>query len=173
MTGLIHIYCGDGKGKTTAAVGLAVRAAGAGQKVIFAQFFKDGSSSEIRTLEQIGQIELELCRVQHGFYAFMDEEGKARARQDYTAVLERALERAREGADLLVLDEAISACNCGVIPQQQLEEFLRTKPEGLEVVLTGRDPAAELVELADYVTEMRKLRHPYDRGVMARLGIEY
>ena len=85
----------------------------------------------------------------------------------------RLLEKARDGAALLVLDEAVSACRHGIIPQEELLRFLDTRPEGLEVVLTGRDPAPELLELADYVTEMRKIRHPYDRGIRARKGVEF
>lgn len=173
MEGLIHIYCGDGKGKTTAAVGLAVRAAGAGKKVIFTQFFKDGSSSEIKMLETLPGVELVLCRVQHGFYKFMDEAGRAAARRDFSSLLDTALTRAAEGADLLVLDEAISACNCGVIDEEKLAAFLTEKPAGLEVVLTGRNPSERLLARADYITEMKKIRHPYDQGITARLGVEY
>ena len=76
-------------------------------------------------------------------------------------------------ADLLILDEIVSACNRGVVPETLVTDFLRNKPLGLEVVLTGRNPSPALTELADYITEMRKLRHPYDRGVAARKGVEY
>ena len=173
MEGLIHIYCGDGKGKTTAAVGLAVRAAGAGKKVLFVQFFKDGTSSEIQVLGQIPGVELEFCLTHHGFYKFMDEAGRAAAKEDYSFLLDNALARAAEGLDLLVLDEAISACNCGVIDEEVLAAFLKNKPAGLEVVLTGRNPSQRLQDLADYITEMKKIRHPYDKGISARLGVEY
>ena len=173
MKGLIHIYCGEGKGKPTAAVGLAVRAAGAGKKVLFVQFFKDGSSSEIPPLEALPGVELGLCRTRRGFYFQLDEAGREAARQDFSALLESALRRAEEGVDLLVLDEAFSACACRVIREERLLEFLRAKPEGLEVVLTGRGPSDRMLALADYITEMKKLRHPYDKGVPARLGVEY
>lgn len=173
MAGLVHIYCGDGKGKTTAAVGLAVRAAGAHRRVLFAQFFKNGDSSELAVLRALENVEVFLCKTRHGFWAKMDEDERARSVGDYSALLEDVLAEARRGAGLLVLDEAVSACNHGVIEEEKLLEFLRGKPAELEVVLTGRDPSAALLGQADYVTEMKKLRHPYDRGVGARRGIEF
>lgn len=146
--GRVHLYCGDGKGKTTAAVGLCIRAAGAGARVVFTQFFKTGTSSELQILRQL-------------------------AKQEYTALLEQARAAAWDGAGLWVLDEAVSACSHGMIQTQRLVELLRTRPDGLEVVLTGRNPDRTLVDLADYVTQMQKIKHPYDQGVGARRGIEY
>ncbi len=172
MAGLIHIYCGDGKGKTTAAVGLTVRAAGAGKKVVFTQFFKGESSSEIKILKSVENIKTMHCQTVPGLYYYMDDKQKEQAKADYTKLLLRALEEART-ADLLVLDEAISACNYGTIPEQTIVDFLNSRPENLEVVLTGRNPSQQLQDLADYVTEMRKIKHPYDRGVLARKGIEF
>lgn len=173
MPGRIHIYCGDGKGKTTAAVGLAVRASGAGKNVLFVQFSKDGSSSEMGVLASLPGIETAYCPIHYGFYKNMDAETRALARGDYTALLEKALEMADAGVELLVLDEAVSACNHGMISLERLCTFLREKPDALEVVLTGRNPPEELLALADYVTEMKKLRHPFDRGIGARRGIEF
>lgn len=173
MRGLIHLYCGDGKGKTTAAVGLAVRAAGAGQKVLFVQFLKDGSSSEIKTLRATDGIDVLVCEKPYGFIWTMSEEEFAAAARDFAALLRTALARSGEGYGLLVLDEAVSACNCGVIAERELLDFFAVRPEGLEVVLTGRDPSEALLAAADYVTEMKKLRHPYDEGRQARLGVEY
>ena len=172
MRGLIHIYCGNGKGKTTAAVGLTVRAAGAGKRVLFAQFFKSGDSSEIAVLQSLPTVTTFHCDTVRGFFSRMTGEQRAQAARDYTAMLRLLFERAQE-ADLLVLDEAVSACNHGVIPEAELIRFLCAKPEALEVVMTGRDPSAALLETADYVTEMRKIRHPFDAGVRARRGIEF
>ncbi|MCI7018602.1 MAG: cob(I)yrinic acid a,c-diamide adenosyltransferase [Clostridiales bacterium] len=171
MAGLIHLYCGDGKGKTTAAVGLAVRASGAGKQVIFTQFFKDGSSSEVESLKFLG-IRTFHARTVKGFYRSMNEQQRQQARQDYTALF-RQVTAAAQDADLLILDEIVSACNRGVVPEELVVDFLRSKPDQLEVVLTGREPSPALMELADYITEMRKLRHPYDRGTAARKGVEY
>lgn len=171
MAGLIHLYCGDGKGKTTAAVGLAVRASGAGKRVIFTQFFKDGSSSEVEALKTLPGIRTIHAQTVKGFYRSMTPEQREQAREDYTALFRQVA--AGKDADLLVLDEIVSACNRGVVPETLVTDFLRSKPSGLEVVLTGRNPSPALMELADYITEMRKLRHPYDRGVAARRGIEF
>ena len=173
MKGLVHLYCGDGKGKTTAAAGLALRASGAGRRVIFTQFFKDGSSSEIAALSRLPGVEVRFCAAKHGFFRDMDEDGRRRAAEDYSKLLRDAAREAFDGADLLVLDEAVSACNHGMISEEEVLRLLRERPEGLEVVLTGRDPSPALLEAADYVTEMKKLRHPYDRGILARRGVEF
>lgn len=172
MAGLIHIYCGDGKGKTTAAVGLTLRSAGAGNRVVFTQFFKDGSSSEISLLRQIPGISVLHTKTVGGFWKRMTAEQQAQASRDYTELFHIACERAKN-MDLLVLDEVISACNHGAVPEEALLEFLQNKPEHLEVVLTGRNPSEALLAQADYVTEMKKVKHPFDRGVLARKGIEY
>lgn len=172
MAGLIHIYCGDGKGKTTAAVGLTLRSAGAGNRVVFTQFFKDGSSSEISLLRQISGIIVLHADTVGGFWKRMTAEQQAQASRDYTELFHIACERAKN-MDLLVLDEVISACNHGTVPEEALLEFLQNKPENLEVVLTGRNPSEALLAQADYVTEMKKIKHPFDRGVLARKGIEY
>ena len=170
--GLIHIYCGDGKGKTTAAVGLSVRCAGCGRKVVFAQFFKDGSSGECCPLEKLPGITFLRPEKSFGFFWTLSEEEKAEARAFYTAHLRRAIQLA-EDADLLVLDEAMSACAHGMIDEGELLRFLREKPEKLEVVLTGRDPSPAMQEAADYITEMKKIKHPFDRGIPAREGVEF
>lgn len=172
MEGLIHIYCGDGKGKTTASIGLTVRAAGAGKQVVFTQFYKDGSSSEISVLKQIPNVSVLVCETHYGRFRRMNDAQKEAARRDYTALLERAI-AAAEHADLLVLDESVSACNHGAIPEDRLLDYLQRKPENLEVVLTGRSPSDRLLTLADYVTRMGCEKHPFSRGIPARRGIEY
>ena len=172
MFGLIHIYCGNGKGKTTAATGLAVRAAGFGKKVVFCQFFKNGSSCEIKSLEKIENIKLLHCKISYGLFSQMNEKEKESAKKDYTELLEKAFILANE-ADVLVLDEAISTCNHEIISEERLCKFLLNKPEGIEVVLTGRNPSEKLLSIADYVTEMKKIKHPYDNGINARKGIEF
>ena len=169
---MIHIYCGDGKGKTTAAMGLALRMAGTGKRVLIGQFFKNGSSGEIKALKSVPGVETLHCQTVPGRYANMTPEQRAQAQMDYTAYLRTLLEWGR-AMDLLVLDEAVSALNRGIIPQTALVEFLKEFGEKTEIVLTGRDPAPEIVELADYVTEMRKEKHPFDKGVRARKGIEF
>ena len=172
VKGCLHIYCGDGKGKTTAAVGLAVRAAGSGMKVMFCQCMKDGTSAELRMLGSLG-ITVCCCPERFGFFWNMTEEQKEEAAHAYTHLFEETSRRAEEdGYDMLVVDEFMSAYNHGLIYQRTALEFLMKRPENLEVVLTGRDPGEELLELADYVTEMKKVKHPFDRGLPARKGIE-
>ncbi len=172
MPGLIHLYCGDGKGKTTAALGLTLRAAGAGKQVVFTQFFKDGSSSEMEPLAALPGVRVFHADTVRGFYRNMTPSQREQAGKDYTALFRQVTQAAQE-ADLLILDEIVSACNRGVVPEKLVTDFLREKPDRLEVVLTGRNPSSALLELADYVTEMRKLRHPFDRGIGARKGIEF
>jgi cob(I)alamin adenosyltransferase len=172
MRALVHLYCGDGKGKTTAAVGLTVRAAGAGKRVLFTQFFKPGNSSEIAVLRTLPNVTTCHADTVQGFFRSMSPAQRAQAARDYTALLRDVLARAAE-FDLLVLDEAVSACNHGVIPEAELLDFLDRRPETTEVVLTGREPSEALLARADYVTEMCKRRHPFDAGVAARRGIEF
>lgn len=172
MTGMIHIYCGDGKGKTTAAVGLAVRAAGARKKILFSQFLKDGSSSELNILRSLENVSVVNCETVSGFYRSLTEAQREQVNRDYSAMLREVL-AAADSVELLVLDEVLHACNYGIVDEDVLCRFLSHKPERLEVALTGRNPSERLLALADYVTEMKKQKHPYDRGVMARLGIEF
>ena len=168
---MIHLYCGDGKGKTTAACGLAVRAAGSGMQVLFVQFFKSGKSSEVTALEKLGVVTAH-PGVHYGRYKSLDEERKAEVRDSYGELLNDVIAHAAE-YDLIVLDEAVSTYGYAMIDRGQLMEFLRQEGSRREIVLTGRDPLPELTDAADYVTEMKKVKHPFDGGIAARQGIEY
>ena len=172
MSGLIHIYCGDGKGKTTAAMGLAVRCAGSGRKVLILQFLKDGKSSEFASLAHVPGIEVIPQTRTFGFSWTLTPEEKREAAAYYSGLLEDAFRRAPD-FDLLILDEALGACTAGMIDESRLLALLDGKPEPLEVVLTGRGPSQALRDRADYVTEMRMVKHPFKKGVAAREGIEY
>ena len=172
--GLVHIYCGDGKGKTSAAVGLAVRAAGRGMKVLVVRFLKTENSGEVEVLRSIPGITVTPCDRTFGFVFRMNEEQKAEAAEYYQKRFETAEKEAESGNyDLLILDEILASCNYGMVQEQSVLDFLRTRPAGLEVVLTGRDPSEKLVEQADYVSEIRMIKHPYEKGVPARKGIEF
>ena len=174
MKGCIHIYTGDGKGKTSAATGLAVRVAGTGGRVLFSQFLKDGKSGELSVLETIDGIDVDVCGECFGFSFAMSEETKSQAKEAYTNYLRRILKCAvDESYGLLVLDEIIATCNLGFVDQAELITFLENKPDTLEVAMTGRNPAQELVDLADYVSEIKKIKHPYDQGILARKGVEF
>lgn len=173
MFGLIHIYCGDGKGKTTAAVGLAVRCAGRGNKVLLVQFLKSRDSGELYSLAKLPDIEVMRGKESKKFTFQMNEEEKHALLIKHNKMFEQVLAKIKNGGySLLILDEVIGALNAKVFEMPKLIEFLRHKPENLEVVLTGRNPTPELVEIADYVSEMRKVKHPMDKGIMAREGIE-
>ena len=168
---MIHLYSGDGKGKTTAACGLAVRAAGSGMKVLFVQFFKSGKSSEVEALEKLGIVTAH-PGVHYGRYKTLDDGKKAEVRNSYGELMHDVIARAAE-YDLIVLDEAVSAYNYAMIDGERLTEFLRLEGGWREIVLTGRDPTPELAGLADYMTEMKKVKHPFDGSIAARKGIEY
>lgn len=172
MNGLIHIYCGDGKGKTTAAMGLALRCAGAGKRALVLQFFKDGNSSEVKALGTFPGVDVVEQKRRFGFSWTLSQEELREAKAYYSGLLEDAMAKSG-GYDLLVLDEVMSACTTGMVREERLLELLRGKPAGLEVVMTGRDPSQALMDRADYVTEMRKVKHPFDQGVPARLGVEF
>ena len=167
--GLVHLYWGEGKGKTTAAMGLALRALGQGARVVIVQFLKGADTGEVPLLRQLGA---EIYRGKAGqkFVFQMDEAEKAATRRLQDQNLTAALARP---ADLLVLDEACAAWQLDMVDRALLERAVRERPAGQEVVLTGRTPAPWMEELADYSTEMRCHRHPYEKGVAARKGVEF
>lgn len=168
-TGLLHLYCGDGKGKTSAAMGLALRALGRGKNVTVVQFLKDGRSGELGPLQTLGAAVFSGAAGGKFSWQMTDDE-KARARLVQTADLKAALELE---SDLVVLDEACAAWQLDLVDRDLLQKAVLGRPEGCEMVLTGRDPAPWMRNAADYVTEMRCARHPYERGVPAREGVEY
>lgn len=173
MSGLLHIYCGDGKGKTTAALGLSIRAAGSGMKVLFLQFLKGNDSSEVKMLNNMSNITYLPCEKTFGFTWNMTEEEKKEVVQVYNNHLILAINKVtNEHYDLVVFDEIISAYNNKFINQDLFVNFLEHKPEALEVVLTGRDPDQRLLQLADYVSCIEKVKHPFDQGIASRVGIE-
>lgn len=171
--GLIHIYTGDGKGKTTAAMGLILRASGRGLKVILGQFLKGRETGELKTLALLPGVEVFRGKPLTKFTFQMNEKEKAEVLQSHNLFIQELAKRCvEEKADLLVLDEVIGAIGTGVLDQQLVIDFLKRKPQRLEVVMTGRNPSPELLELADYVSEVCKRKHPFDRGIPAREGIE-
>ena len=171
---MIHIYCGDGKGKTTCAFGLALRAAGRGNRVIIAQFLKGADSGERLSIAKVPGVTLLEVPEEVKFSFMMNDEEKARASSRFERELDEAARAARAGeCELVVLDECCAAVSTGLLPIKMVTDFMDGCPRELEVVLTGRDPAPELVERADYITEMRKVKHPFDQGVPARKGIEW
>ncbi|MBC5648139.1 cob(I)yrinic acid a,c-diamide adenosyltransferase [Christensenella tenuis] len=173
MSGLIHIYCGDGKGKTTAAVGLSVRAAGNGWNILFVQFMKIQKSGEINLLKSLPGVTVLRTRRGGGFSICMDEKRKRETIEGHNELLKEVIGIVQKGeTDLLVLDEIMSAYNTGLIDKKMFEDFVVHKPDYLELVMTGRNPPQNLLDIADYVSEIKKIKHPYDRGIQGRKGIE-
>lgn len=167
--GLIHLYWGDGKGKTTAAMGLALRALGAGQRVVIVQFLKGADTGEVPLLRQLGA---KILRGKAGqkFVFQMDAAERAATRLLQTENLRAALALP---ADLLILDEACAAWQLDMVDRELLRAAVEHKPPAQELVLTGREPADWMQKAADYSTGMRCCRHPYEKGVAARKGVEF
>lgn len=171
---MIHVYCGEGKGKTTAAIGLAVRHAGSGGKVLFVQFMKCSDTGELHAFEKIPQITVlrNLCK--HGFSFSMTDEEKAIVTASHNQNLVSAWGAVQSGAcTMLVLDEIASAYDLNLINREQVDSLI-DRIGTVELILTGRNPSQHMLEKADYITEMKSVRHPYQtNGTKARKGIEF
>ncbi len=173
-TGLIHVYCGDGKGKTTAAAGLALRAAGCGKRVLFVQFMKGNESGEITAMRQIENIKVLRNTKKFPFYNQMSEEDKVQITKEHNNILNQVMEGIEQKeCDILILDEITYPYRLNLIDKKMIEEIIVSKNPLLELVLTGRDPDKLFIEYADYITEMKCIRHPYEKGIAARKGIEF
>ena len=171
---MVHLNSGDGRGNTTTAMSLAVRCPGRGHRGPGPPGRTDGSSSELAPLSRTEGAEVVPQTRAFGFTWTLSPEEREEAGIYYSGLLEKTWEKAAAGGyGLLVLDEALGACAAGLIDEGRLLALLDSAPEGLEVVLTGRGPSQALLDRADYVTEMRKIKHPFDRGVAARRGVEY
>lgn len=171
--GLIHLYCGSGKGKTTAALGLAVRYAGSGGKVLFVQFFKTMDSSELNSLALLPNIEVLRNDSRFSFYDEMTPVQIEAVTRENNANLALALEKVRAGGcDMLVLDEIAGCYQYGLIDRGEVDRLL-ADTHGVEIVLTGIYPPDSFTAAADYITEMVCRRHPYEKGIPARRGIEF
>lgn len=171
---MIQLYTGDGKGKTTAAIGQAVRAAGSGWRVVFAQFMKSGDTGELHSLEQTEGIRILRSDKPYGFYSSLSPEEKTELTGIHNRILDELLKLAEEkNCDMIILDEITYPVRWKLLDVEKVRRLLTFSRESMELVLTGREPAPFLQACADYVTEMKKLCHPYDRGVLARKGIEY
>ena len=171
---MIHIYCGDGKGKTTAAVGLAVRCAGAGGTVLFYQFMKPETSSERIALQQVSGITVLSGYAIHKFSFQMQLAEKEAAAKEYRKQLSILLGMVECGTyTMLVLDEVIACISAGFLTVEIVIDFLKKLPNTLEVVMTGRNPDADLLKQADYISEIQNRRHPFEKQIAARKGIEF
>lgn len=169
MKGYVQVYTGNGKGKTTASLGLAIRAAGAGLQVFILQFMKQGIYSEIKALKKFDNIVVE----QYGAGQFVkgkpSDAERTKCRQGYERLC-RIIEAGNH--DLVIAEEVNIACFCGLLSEEDLLHLIDIKPVYIELVLTGRYAPASVTDKADLVTEMTEIKHYYQQGVAARVGIE-
>lgn len=167
--GLIEVYCGEGKGKTTAALGLSLRAHSRGARVLWTSFLKDYASGEFE-----GEMPFTLYQGKPvtGFLWLMTEEQRKAVAHEHSSRLANVFDAAQE-YDVLVLDELLGAIETKCIPVEQVVQLLRGKPEHLEVVITGRYVLPQLEELAHYISRIEACKHPYEQGIPPRRGIEH
>lgn len=171
--GYVHIYTGGGKGKTTAALGLAIRAAGAGCTVFFAQFLKGRYSSEIESLKALG-ITIQRTDPVLKFMNYMDEAERNECILSCRNLFTQCQQALKSGAyGLVVMDEVLDAVNHQIISQDELCEALESREIHTEAVLTGRKPGDRIRSIADYISDIQAVKHPYSKGVAAREGIEF
>lgn len=171
--GLIHIYKGEGKGKTSAATGLAVRALGRGKKVVFLQFLKGNESGEINTLSKLDGLIMVRNTIDFDFVFKLSDDEKKKLKDMQNHNLKEVIQLVNTGdIDMLVIDELFPAYNLDTIDKELVRNLVLSKPESMELVLTGHEPDEFFITHADYITHMTKERHPYDKGVAARIGIE-
>lgn len=172
--GYVHVYCGDGKGKTTACVGLAIRAISHDWRVLFAQFLKSGQSGELRILEQTSLITVMSGSPVKQFSWKLNEAERLIARTFYDDRLRLIHQQMLSGTyDLIVLDEVLGAISAGLADEAIVLQILDECPKTCEIVLSGRSYTAEILKRADYVSKIAAVKHPYTQGVVAREGIEY
>ena len=170
MRGFVQIYTGNGKGKTTAALGLAIRAAGAGLKVFIGQFVKGRQYSELKSLSRLAdQITVE----QYGLPQFLNGKPSVSDIEAASKGFERIKSSMLSGQfDVIIVDEGNVAVTYGLISKQDLLDLIAMKPENIELVITGRDALPEIINMADLVTEMKVIKHYFNKGINARVGIE-
>ncbi|MFO8111554.1 MAG: cob(I)yrinic acid a,c-diamide adenosyltransferase [Desulfosalsimonadaceae bacterium] len=168
--GYVQIYTGDGKGKTTAALGLAIRAAGAGMHVYIGQFMKQGCYNELESLKRFSdRIAIEQFGTGQYVFGKPSDEDRAAAAKAWAALSDAVMSGKY---DVVIMEEANVALGFGLITEADLLRMIDEKPEGVELVITGRGATPALIEKADLVTEMRPVKHYYEKGVLARTGIE-
>lgn len=172
--GLVHIYCGDGKGKSTASFGLIIRALGCGYKVLLVQFLKDDDTNEIKFLSKVNNLKIISGQDEIKKFTWnMTEEELIKVKEIITNRFINAIDLCvKDNYDVVVFDEIIGAIQTKMLDSNLVLNFIKNKPQNLEVVMTGRNPEEELIKVADYVSEIKKIKHPFDKKISAREGIE-
>lgn len=172
--GIVQIYTGDGKGKTTAAFGLTIRAIGRGFKVKIIQFLKQEISGEVLFIQQrCPEVDFYRFNSQEKFTWDMNAEEIQLLTDESRAGFDLVKEIVRKNeCDILILDEFVHLVNKQIVTIEEVKQLIAIKPFTMELVFTGRSASPELIELADLVTEMKPIKHPYEQGIYARVGIE-
>lgn len=171
--GFVQVYTGNGKGKSTAAIGLAVRAAGAGLKSYIIQFMKDYNYSELRSLELLHEF-IELEKVGKDDFVFRKELPPQEEIDLAATALNKAEIKMLSGKyDIIILDEACVSIYFKILKEEQILEFINKKPKEVELVITGRYCPKSIIDKADLVTEMKEINHYYQKGVVSRKGIDF
>lgn len=175
---MIQLYTGDGKGKTSAAIGAAIRAKGCGYKVIIVQLMKGGKSGEIEWLLTNSDIIIIRLDKQYGFSFELNAVEKAEMTTKHNNMLLSIIDSLSniEGKYMIVLDEVASAMECELVDNgliNKLCDIIDKRTDEIELIMTGRNFEKEIINRSDYVSEIKKIKHPYDKGIMSRRGIEY
>lgn len=171
--GMIHIYCGEGKGKTTAAIGLTIRAIGYGYKVMYMQFMKPVNTKELAVLKTIDGITVETADENEKFSFQMTESEKANKKKHNEERFMQVVNRISEEGNynMFVIDECLDCIGAGLLEENLVLDFLKNKPNDLEVVMTGRSPSSTVINLAEYVSRIEKVKSPYDKGICSKTEI--
>lgn len=172
--GLVQVYTGDGKGKTTAALGQGLRSCGRGLKVCMVQFLKGGDTGELHSVEKLHPLfEIFRFEKERGFFWTLSEEEKRELKKD----IDRGFEFikkviANKECDILIIDELLGVLSNRLLEVNEVVELLKTKPDNIEIIITGRNAPKEIIDAADLVTEMKEIKHYFKNGIYAREGIE-
>jgi cob(I)alamin adenosyltransferase len=173
--GYIQVYTGDGKGKTTAAVGIATRAAGNEYRVIMVQFLKGGATGELESAKKLyPYFSIHRFEKPRGFFWTLNDAEKQELKQEIQEAYKFCLKQLEErNCDILILDEIMGALGNKLVTEDQILELMNRKPEDIELIMTGRNVPEKVIERANLVTEMKAIKHYFDEGVPARKGIEF
>ncbi|WP_333859339.1 cob(I)yrinic acid a,c-diamide adenosyltransferase [Clostridium sp.] len=173
--GFVQIYTGDGKGKTTAALGLALRAVGNNYKVYMVQFLKTSKTGEIESVKKLGSnFNIYRFEKKKGFFWTLNDSKKEELKKEVEKAYKFCLKTVENNTcDILIMDEIMAVISNGIISIEKITELIDKRPDNMELIFTGRDAPQQIVEKADLVTEMKSIKHYIDKGIFAREGIEY
>lgn len=170
--GLVQVYCGDGKGKTTAAIGLAVRQIAVNNKILFVSFLKNGNSSEVSVLEKFDNVDTIFDKKLNKFIFYMNDIEKKEAKENQRDLFEYVKNNSNK-YDCVIMDEVLDLITNDFITETELVDFINNKPENTELVITGHSITDKIIEAVDYYTNFKCIKHPYEKGIKARKGIEF